>query len=60
MKYYTTQDLIKHFRVSRYAITRAINSGKLKISKKKGTRNLFSEESIQNYLDISEHEKKGE
>ena len=60
MKYYTTQDIIKHFRVSRYAITRAINSGKLKISKKKGTRNLFSEESIQNYLDISEHEKKGE
>lgn len=52
-KYYTTQDLIKIFRVSRFAITRAINSGKLTVSKKDGTRNLFSEESVQRYLRLS-------
>jgi len=49
-KYYTTKEVTDYFRVSRYAITRAINSGKLVVSKKEGTKNLFSEESIKNYL----------
>ena len=55
--YYTTQDLIDKFRVSRYAITRAINSGKLIVSKKEGTKNLFSKESVERYLEISEQER---
>ena len=59
-KYYTTQELMERFRVSRFAITRAINSGKLVVSKKDGTKNLFSEESVQNYLNESERERKGE
>lgn len=49
-KYYTTKEIIEYFRVSRFAITRAINSGKLVVSKKEGAKNLFSEESIKNYL----------
>lgn len=49
-KYYTTKELIEYFRVSRFAITRAINSGKLKVSKKDGTKNLFSETDIKNYI----------
>ena len=56
-KYYTTQDLIEQFRVSRFAVTRAINSGKLKVSKKDKTKNLFSEESVRNYLALSEQER---
>ena len=49
-KYYTTKEIIEYFRVSRFAITRAINSGKLVASKKEGAKNLFSEEAIKNYL----------
>lgn len=49
-KYYTTKEVMEYFRVSRFAITRAINSGKLVVSKKKGTKNLFSKEAIDNYL----------
>lgn len=49
-KYYTTKEVTEYFRVSRFAITRAINSGKLVVSKKEGTKNLFSEEAINNYL----------
>lgn len=49
-KYYTTKELVEMFRVSRFAITRAINSGELVVSKKEGTRNLFSEESVKNFL----------
>lgn len=49
-KYYTTKEVSEYFRVSRFAITRAINSGKLVVSKKEGTKNLFSEKAIRDYL----------
>ena len=38
------------FKISRYAIIRAINSGKLKVAKKDGIKNLFSETDIRNYI----------
>ena len=53
-KFYTTKEVIEHFRVSRFAITRAINSGKLKVSKKEGTKYLFSETDIRNYIEGGE------
>lgn len=53
MKYYTTQDLIKMFRVSRFAIYRANQSGALPIAKKEGTQNLYSEEDVLNYIEQS-------
>lgn len=49
-KFYTTKDLESHFKISRFAINRAINSGKLKVSKKDGNKNLFSETDINNYI----------
>ena len=49
-KYYTTKELTDYFRVSRFAINRAIKSGKLVVSKTEGRKNLFSEEAIKNYL----------
>lgn len=52
-KYYTTKDLMNMFSVSRYVIYRAIKSGELVVSGKRGTENIFSEESLNNYLTIS-------
>lgn len=49
-RFYTTKEVMEYFRVSRFAITRAINSGELVVSKKEGTKNLFSEKSINDYL----------
>lgn len=51
-KFYTTKDLMKMFRVSRYAIYRAVKNGELTISGKRGTENIFSEESLNNYMRI--------
>lgn len=52
-KYYTTQELIDIFRVSRFAIYRANQSGALPIAKKEGTQNLYSEEDVMKYLEQS-------
>lgn len=57
-RYYTTQDLMSMFGVSRYSIYRAIKSGALVVSCKGGYKmreNLFSEESLQNYLQASKN-----
>lgn len=53
MKYYTTQELMDIFRVSRYAIYRANQSGALPVAKKDGTQNLYSEEDVLKYLEDS-------
>lgn len=57
VKYYTIKDLMTKFQVSRYTIYRAIQSGKLVITKKAGNRQLFSEEAVNNYLELSERER---
>lgn len=57
MKYYTTQELIKTFRVSRHAIYRANQSGALPIAKKEGTQNLYSEADIIKYIEKSSRDK---
>jgi hypothetical protein len=49
---YTTEELINLFRVSRFAITRAINSGKLKVERR-GRSNYFTESAILEYLEQS-------
>jgi excisionase family DNA binding protein len=51
-RYYTTKEVTEYFRVSRFVLNRAIKSGELVVSKKDGVKNLFSEESIKNYLNI--------
>lgn len=43
-----------YFKISRFAITRAINSGRLKVSKKEGKSYLFSETDIKNYISTNE------
>lgn len=53
MKYYTTQELMDIFRVSRYAIYRANQSGALPVAKKEGVQNLYSEEDVLKYLEDS-------
>lgn len=49
-RYYTTQELMQIFRVSRVTIWRAVKNGELTISKKEGRNNLFSEEVVNDYL----------
>lgn len=52
-KYYTTQELIELFRVSRYTIYRAHKSGALPIAKKEGTQNLYRAEDVKRYIEQS-------
>lgn len=49
-RYYTTKELTDYFKISRYAIIRAVNTGNLKVAKKDGNKNLFSETDIMNYI----------
>lgn len=53
MRYYTTKELMEIFRVSRFAIYRANQSGALPVAKKEGTQNLYSEADVQKYLEES-------
>ena len=53
VKYYTTRELTEFFRVSRYSIHRAIQSGALPVSRKEGKKNLFSEEAVKRYINES-------
>ena len=53
VKYYTTRELTEFFRVSRYSIHRAIQSGALPVSKKEGKKNLFSEDDVKRYVEQS-------
>lgn len=57
MRYYTTKDLIETFRVSRFTIYRANQSGALPVAKKVGTQNLYSEEDVKRYLEESSKSK---
>lgn len=52
-KYYSTQELIEIFRVSRYTIYRANKSGALPIAKKEGTQNFYREEDVNRYIEES-------
>lgn len=52
-EYYTTQELIKMFRVSRFAIYRANQSGALPIAKKEGVQNLYRAEDVKRYIEQS-------
>ena len=56
-KYYSTQELIKHFRVSRHSIYRANKSGALPIAKREGSENYYSETDVKRYLERSATEK---
>lgn len=49
-RYYTTQELMQTFRVSRVTIWRAVKNGELTVSKKEGRNNLFSEDVVNDYL----------
>lgn len=53
MKYYTTKELTEYFKVSRFAIYRANQSGELPVAKKEGTQNLYSEEDVKRYIERS-------
>ena len=53
MKYYTSQELIELFRVSRYALYRAQKSGALPVAKKEGVQNLYSEADVLRYIEDS-------
>lgn len=53
MKYYTTKELMDTFRVSRFSIYRANQSGALPVAKKEGTQNLYSEEDVLRYIEQS-------
>lgn len=53
MKYYTTKELMDTFRVSRFAIYRANQSGALPVAKKEGVQNLYSEEDVKRYIEES-------
>ena len=50
MRYYTTQELMDVFRVSRFTIYRANKSGALPIAKKEGKQNLYSEDDVKRYI----------
>ena len=52
-KYYTTKELMEYFRVSRYAIYRANQSGALPVAKKDGVQNLYSEADVLKYIEQS-------
>ena len=56
-RFYTTRELEDIFKISRYAINRAINSGKLKISKKEGNKNLFSETDVRDYISTNDDDE---
>lgn len=53
-KYYSTQELIDLFRVSRFTIYRANRSGALPIAKKEGTQNYYHEDDVKRYIGQSE------
>ena len=53
MKYYTTKELMDTFRVSRFTIYRANQSGALPVAKKEGTQNLYSEDDVKRYIEQS-------
>ena len=53
MKYYTTKELMEIFRVSRFAIYRANQSGALPVAKKDGVQNLYSEADVLKYIEES-------
>ena len=52
-KFYTTKQLMDYFRVSRYSIYRANQSGALPVAKKEGRENLYSEEDVLRYIEQS-------
>lgn len=52
-KFYSTKDLMELFRVSRYAIYRANQSGALPVAKKDGVQNLYSEADVLKYIEES-------
>ena len=57
VKFYTTKQLMELFRVSRFAIYRANQSGALPIAKKEGTQNLYSEEDVKRFIERTGNER---
>lgn len=49
-KEYTQQELMKIFNVSRFAIYRAVKSGKLKVDHKRGTELVFTYDEVMKYI----------
>ena len=52
-KFYTTKELTDYFKVSRYCIYRANQSGALPVAKREGTQNLYSEADVKRYMEQS-------
>ena len=57
-KFYSAQELREWFGVSRYSIYRAQKNGTLPVSKKVGTQNYYSEETVMKYIGRSDGGKK--
>lgn len=45
------------FKISRFAINRAVKSGDLKVTKKEGRKYIFSETDLQDFLERSNNRK---
>lgn len=52
-KLYTTKELMDAFRVSRFTIYRANQSGALPIAKKEGRQNYYREADVKRYIEKS-------
>lgn len=51
--FYTSKELMELFRVSRYSLYRANQSGALPIAKKEGRVNLYRAEDVKRYIEQS-------
>ena len=56
-KYYTTKELMDTFRVSRFTIYRANQSGALPVAKREGTQNLYRASDVKRYIEQSSEDK---
>lgn len=52
-KYYTAQELMEIFNVSRYFLYRANKSGALPVAKKEGTQNLYRAADVKAFMEKS-------
>lgn len=56
-KYYSAKELMDIFKISRYLLYRASQSGALPIAKKEGNQNLYSEADVKRYIERSANGK---
>ena len=53
MKYVSAQELMERFRISRYSLYRAAQSGALPVAKKEGRQNYYREADVMSYIERS-------